>query len=244
MRQALKHFENVGDGLQTLGLPVVAVVVTVIAARFIWLVGSDIVWTILSRFGIHPKYPPSLPMTVIVSWAGMRGVVTLAAALSLPMAFPGRDLILASAFGVILVTVLVQGTTLPLLIKMFPSVSLKSNSQLARDEATVRKKVAQIQYQAMLDHCHATRTRRRPRVSDRDLFSVEASPHFDTAPDRRQPLSTDHFDAILCAIRVGRSEILKMYRAGHVSDRIMKNIEQDLDLQEIAAERRRDERLQ
>lgn len=244
LRQALRHFENVGDGLQTLGLPVVAVVATVIAARFIWLVGSDVVWTVLSRLGIRPKYPPSLPMTMIVSWAGMRGVVTLAAALSLPMDFPGRDLILASAFGVILVTVLVQGTTLPLLVKLFPSVSLKSNSQLARDEGTIRKKVAQIQYQAMLDHCRATRTRRRPRVSDRDLFSVEVSPHFDTAPELRGPLSTDHFDATLYAIRTGRSEILKMYRAGQVSDRIMKNIEQDLDLQEIAAERRRDERLQ
>lgn len=243
LRHALHHFESVGDGLQTLALPVAAVVVTVICARFVWLVGSDLVWTVLSRFGIHPRHLPSLPMTVIVSWAGMRGVVTLAAALSLPVDFPGRDLILASAFGVILVTVLVQGTTLPLLVKMFPSVSLKSNSQLARDEVNVRKKVAVIQYQAMLDHCHATRTRRRPRVSDRDLFSVEAGPHFDTAPERRRPLSADHFDAILCAIRVGRAEVLKMYRGGYVSDRIMKNIEQDLDLQEIAAERRRDDRV-
>lgn len=43
-------------------------------------------------------------MATVMSWAGMRGVVTLAAALSLPVAFPGRDIVLVSAFAVILVT--------------------------------------------------------------------------------------------------------------------------------------------
>ncbi|TWF58864.1 Na+/H+ antiporter [Neorhizobium alkalisoli] len=241
LRQALNHFESVGDGLQTLALPVAAVVVTVIVARFVWLVGSDMIWTALSRVGIHPKHLPSIPTTVILSWAGMRGAVTLAAALSLPINFPGRDLILASAFGVILVTVLVQGTTLPLVIRLFPSITLKSNSQLARDEAAVRKKVADIQYQAMLAHCRSNPSHGLPHMSDRDLFSVLSVPHFNLVPERRRPLSDEHFEAILCAIRTGREEVLKMYRTGHVSDRIMRNIEQDLDLQELATLRRRDE---
>lgn len=244
LREALNHFYSSGDGFRTLALPVAAVVVTVIVARFVWLVGSDFMWTVLSWVDIHPRHLPSLPVTVIVSWAGMRGVVTLAAALSLPMNFPGRDLILASAFGVILVTVLIQGTTLPLLIRMFPSVALKSNAQLARDEAAARRRVAEVQRQALLDHCHAVRSPRWPRLLARDLFSVEKSPHFDTVPEHRRLLSADHFDAILCAIRAGRKEILAMYRTGHVSHAIMRSIEQDLDLQEIAAERRRDPRLQ
>jgi len=54
---------------------------------------------------------------LIVGWAGMRGVVTLAAALALPVDFPGRDAILVAAFAVILFTVLVQGTTLGPLIR-------------------------------------------------------------------------------------------------------------------------------
>lgn len=52
-----------------------------------------------------------------VSWAGMRGVVTLAIALALPEAMPGRDLILVAAFAVILVTVLGEGTTIGPLIR-------------------------------------------------------------------------------------------------------------------------------
>lgn len=47
-----------------------------------------------------------------LGWAGMRGVVTLALALSLPEDFPGRDFILVMAFAVIVGTVLIQGTTL------------------------------------------------------------------------------------------------------------------------------------
>src|SRR6202034_3900102 len=51
-----------------------------------------------------------------LSWAGVRGVVTLALALSVPEGFPGRDFILVTSFAVILVTVLVQGTSLGLVI--------------------------------------------------------------------------------------------------------------------------------
>lgn len=243
LRQALNHFESVGDGIQTLGIPVAAVVVTVIVTRFVWLVGSDMIWTGLSRFGIHPKHLPSLPATVILSWAGMRGAVTLAAALSLPMEFPGRDLILASAFGVILVTVLLQGTTLPLVIKLFPSITPKSNAQLARDETGIRKKIADIQYQAMLEYLHTSRARGLPHMSDRYLFSVLSAPHFNIAPERKKSLSAEHFEAILAAIRAGRAEVLKLYRTGRVTDRVMRNIEQDLDLQELATLKRRDERV-
>jgi CPA1 family monovalent cation:H+ antiporter len=243
LRQALNHFESVGDGIQTLGIPVAAVVVTVIVTRFVWLVGSDMIWTGLSRFGIHPKHLPSLPATVILSWAGMRGAVTLAAALSLPMEFPGRDLILASAFGVILVTVLLQGTTLPLVIELFPSITPKSNAQLARDETGIRKKIADIQYQAMLEYLHTSRARGLPHMSDRYLFSVLSAPHFNIAPERKKSLSAEHFEAILAAIRAGRAEVLKLYRTGRVTDRVMRNIEQDLDLQELATLKRRDERV-
>jgi CPA1 family monovalent cation:H+ antiporter len=63
------------------------------------------------------------------------------------------------------------------------------------------------------------------------------------APERKKSLSAEHFEAILAAIRAGRAEVLKLYRTGHVTDRVMRNIEQDLDLQELATLRRRDERV-
>src|SRR5207244_11495292 len=66
---------------------------------------------------------PSWQYVAIVGWAGMRGVVSLAAAFALPLAlptgrpFPGRDYILFLAFSVILVTLVLQGLTLPVLIR-------------------------------------------------------------------------------------------------------------------------------
>jgi CPA1 family monovalent cation:H+ antiporter len=55
--------------------------------------------------------------TAVLAWAGMRGVVSLAAALALPAEFPGRDLILFLAFCAILATLVLQGTTLGPLVR-------------------------------------------------------------------------------------------------------------------------------
>lgn len=80
-------------------------------ARFVWIFGADRIRALLERDPLGTR------AATVMSWAGMRGVVTLAVALTLPEAMPGRDLILVSAFAVIVVTVLVQGTTLGLVIR-------------------------------------------------------------------------------------------------------------------------------
>ncbi|WP_235890912.1 cation:proton antiporter [Martelella alba] len=217
LRQALTGFASVADGLHRLALPVAGVVLSVIGARFVWLVGSDLCLSVLQRFGVSSKERPSLPMTIIVSWAGMRGVVTLTAALSLPLTFPGRNLVLASAFGVILVTVLVQATTLPLLISLFPSISRQSKSELGREEALVRRKIAAKQRKAFA------------------AYAAKLSAARTAAPGDGQ------VQARLAAISAGRREMLRLYRRGQISDSIMEHIEEDLDLQEIAVRRQLDD---
>ena len=65
--------------------------------------------------GFHPPRPmlrPTVGSGLVISWAGMRGIVTLAAALALPAGFPFRDLIVLTAFSVVLGTLLIQGLTL------------------------------------------------------------------------------------------------------------------------------------
>ena len=101
------------------------VLLTVIVVRIAWVMTHNAVtrWKI-SRFGFHPPRPtlrPSVQTGLIVSWSGMRGIVSLAAALALPIgadgqAFPFRDLIVLTAFCVVLGTLVIQGLTLrPLL---------------------------------------------------------------------------------------------------------------------------------
>jgi len=102
------------------------VLLTVIVVRIVWVMTHNTVarWK-NRRFGFHPRRPMSPPTVgsgLIISWSGMRGVITLAAALALPDrvgegAFPFRDLIVLTAFAVVIGTLVVQGLTLRPLIR-------------------------------------------------------------------------------------------------------------------------------
>jgi CPA1 family monovalent cation:H+ antiporter len=100
-----------------------AVAGAAVAARLVWMFpGAYVPRWIDNRLGCRTPYPP-LRQVVVVGWAGMRGAVSLAAALALPLTtadgrpFPGRDLIQFFTFAVILATLVGQGLTLPLLIR-------------------------------------------------------------------------------------------------------------------------------
>ena len=100
-----------------------AVVLTVIVVRIVWHMGFNAIvrWRD-RRFGFHPPRPmlrPTVRSGLVISWSGMRGIVTLAAALALPAGFPFRDLIVLTAFAVVLGTLVFQGLTLkPLLLAL------------------------------------------------------------------------------------------------------------------------------
>ena len=87
-----------------------------------------------------------LLIVFIVGWAGVRGSVTLAAALSTPLTtatgapFPGRELLILLAAGVIVVTLLLNATTLPLFIRM---LKLRGDGLAAREERAARIATAQ-----------------------------------------------------------------------------------------------------
>jgi CPA1 family monovalent cation:H+ antiporter len=112
------------DGLSgSIGIAV-AVLLTAIAARFGWVM----IYTLFFRAVLPPPVSddgpgrPTVAGGLVISWAGMRGIVTLATAFALPVAmpdgnpFPYRDLVLLSAFAVVLGTLVVQGLTLRPLI--------------------------------------------------------------------------------------------------------------------------------
>jgi CPA1 family monovalent cation:H+ antiporter len=96
----------------------------VIVARLVWVFPGAYVprWLDRKLLGVPTPYPP-WQNVVVVGWTGMRGVVSLAAALALPLTaadgkpFPGRDLIQFLTFWVIFATLVGQGLTLPLVIR-------------------------------------------------------------------------------------------------------------------------------
>jgi CPA1 family monovalent cation:H+ antiporter len=126
---ALRHILENLSGDHTLGEMMIAAAVivgVVIVARLVWIFPGAYLprWLDRKLFGIPTEYPP-WQHVAIVGWTGMRGVVSLAAALALPLKtadghpFPGRDVILFLAFAVIFGTLVGQGLTLPLVIRMF-----------------------------------------------------------------------------------------------------------------------------
>ncbi|GII78725.1 Na+/H+ antiporter [Sphaerisporangium rufum] len=95
----------------------VAVLVAVVVARAVWLVPGAYLPRLLSR-RIREREPrPPAAHVAVLGWAGMRGVVSLAAAFGLPDDFPARDLLLFLTFVVVIGTLLVQGLSFPMLIR-------------------------------------------------------------------------------------------------------------------------------
>jgi len=237
LRGILDRIESSDQAMSDLIVPATIIVVVVLLSRFVWLLGSDLLWFTLGRIGLPVKRAPAISVTLILGWAGIRGPVTLAAALALPESFPGRDVILVSAFGVIFVTVLAQGASLPLLVKVLPSTGIQTSTRLAKDEALARMNVSNAQFAAfsalssvpptheekcLLDHYHNRAARQLSSVLEDEMKS-EGMP---TRPSA----------AMLAAIKAGRLELLRMYRTGEISDGILRKLEQDLDIQEFGSQ--------
>jgi monovalent cation/hydrogen antiporter len=139
-------------GAQTAAIVIAAVVLGVtIAARFAWVM----VYYVLMRrrhrrAGEAASPPPTVGGGIVVSWAGMRGIVTLAAAFAIPETlpdgspFPYRDLILLCAFAVVLGTLVLQGLTIKSLIRR---IGLTDDDPVGREIRLGRAHV----YRALID---------------------------------------------------------------------------------------------
>ena len=136
-----------------------AVLLTVIVVRLAWHMSFNAVlrWRD-RRFGFNPPRPmlrPTVGSGLVISWAGMRGIVSLAAAMALPPAFPYRDLIVLTAFSVVLGTLVIQGLTLgPLLRGSLCMTTIRSDANCMR----------RVSARSVLDSRAVRRTNRRRRT--------------------------------------------------------------------------------
>lgn len=105
----------------TLVWPTVLVVATVVVVRLLWLLPAAVLSR--GRRRAEVEGPIGVRETLVMWWSGMRGVTTIVLALAIPLTagdeeFPGRAQILLIAFAVVMVTLVLQGLTLPLLVRM------------------------------------------------------------------------------------------------------------------------------
>lgn len=235
LRGVLEHVGGIGVVIERLAWPVTAIVLAMTAARFMWVFGADVVLSFLSASGVKHAQPLGPRAATVLSWAGMRGVVTLAVALTLPETMPGRDFMLVTAFAVILVTVLVQGTTLGAVIRL---------CGLTEDEVR-RHRLSAPEAEAAMAAAQRTAVEGRAYDADGKLVHPQllenytrranvAANYAANEEDFKDRVNA-HFDVVLVAVAAGRAEIVRLHRAGDIDDETLRSLERDLDLEEVAA---------
>jgi CPA1 family monovalent cation:H+ antiporter len=142
LRPILDSLTNRTSG--SLALESLAVVGVVIVVRMVWMFGATAMPGGQRLFGATEANARSWRETTVVGWAGMRGAVSLAAALALPQDFPQRDLIIFLTFGVIVATLVGQGLTLPPLIRRLGLVTRDQQDLLLTAEARRRLTVVAL----------------------------------------------------------------------------------------------------
>ncbi|KQX56413.1 Na+/H+ antiporter [Ensifer sp. Root954] len=216
----------------TLGWPILMVLFALTVARFFWVFGSDFAIWLGNRLGLKRYTPVGARGATVLSWAGVRGVVTLALALSVPEGFPGRDFILVTSFAVILGTVLMQGTTLGRVIawaRLVEPSSEKAPLTLSQAEAAM----AQAQLITIQSRAYdAAGNLIHPQLLDRYQRRAVSIVDYAARTEHYTPILHAHFDVVLEA---GRRELIRLHRAGEIDDETLHELERDLDLEELSA---------
>ncbi|QWT22210.1 Na+/H+ antiporter [Bacillus sp. NP157] len=237
LRGVIERLGGIGNTIDALGVPILAVLGAVILSRFVWVYATDYLRIpVLRAFGRKPS-PPSPKSTFLLGWAGMRGVVTLAIALSLPDNMPGRDLTLAAAFAVILVTVVVQGGTMGPVIRWLGLDRDIHNEGNHLNEMEAYLRIDTAQMEAVKARAYDTAGNLlHPRLLEQYSYRVSIAKRVLEEPSSLAGGRESHYDVVLAAIAAGRTELLRLHRSGHIHDELLHYLERDLDLQQISAE--------
>jgi CPA1 family monovalent cation:H+ antiporter len=218
------------------------VAVIIIVARFAWVFPATYLPRMLSKRTRERDPSPPWQRTFIISFTGVRGAVSLAAALALPLALPGgeafpyRDLILFVAFGVILVTLIGLGLGLPPVVRWLGVAQAGRNEHIAEIESEIAaRREALGAALASLDAITDDR-----ELSDEvvKLLRARHETRANQLPDSLDPEVDDVTAAGIDLTRelIGqeRKFIHLLLRDGRITDEIRRHIERDLDLEEAS----------
>jgi len=228
------------EGLRAAGGASVRDAVVVSAVLSVLVIVVRLIWVYIAAFGPRllpsrrDRPTPSSKLVFLIGWAGMRGVVSLASALAVPLVlaggapFPHRDLVVFVTFGVIFSTLVLQGLTMPFVVKRlrFPSTHLEREEQARALDARLAK--------ACLEHLrgyHADEL-----LHDGPFARLAA--HYEAviadgeAPSTEAPRPLARYQAALHAIaEVQRLEIVAARRAGTFDSELIRERQEAIDLE-------------
>jgi Na+/H+ antiporter len=216
------------EALQEYLLVASAILVTVIGVRICWSMAFNAMlrWKD-HHFGFHPPRPmlqPTIGSGFVVSWAGMRGIVTLAAAMALPDVFPSRDLIVLVAFSVVLGTLVLQGLTLKPLLR---ALELHDGNPVAEEVRTARERVLSAALAELPNDGSTT--------SDivRKNFKVRLGAMVGD-PSAAGSFGATSAAAFRTALLAARRSLLSMRDSGLIGDDAFHTVENELDWMEVS----------
>lgn len=215
------------DELSLYGGVAAAVLATVILVRLAWVASSRAAVSFLYFRQMGQSDPlgagrrPTQSDGLIIGWCGMRGIVTLAAAYALPIDFPHRELVLISAFTVVVGTLVIQGLTLQLLLGLIKPTDdrpVERELRLGRT-AALEAGITAIASQSS-DAAEAVRREYGDMLDQASRMDV-----FDTAENqvRRQ------------AIAAARATAINLRQRGAIGDDAFHRLEEELDWLEVGA---------
>lgn len=204
-----------------------------ILSRFLWVFPISLLPRSFPAARRHEPPPPWSHVTII-AWAGMRGVVSLAAALALPEEFPERDLIVFLAFTAILATLVLQGTTLEWLIGRLGAELPRHPHGIDPEEAEGRRIIAAA---ALAE------------IERRAEDPLEGAIAADLMPEYRDRAGHLHRTAAgkgaaaaeragrrairLAAMQQARAALAQHHRSGNLAEEVLVRLERELDLEEV-----------
>ncbi|MCX4611687.1 Na+/H+ antiporter [Streptomyces sp. RLB3-17] len=226
----------------------VAVFLVVVAARFLWVYPATFLPRLLSARIRAREGAPTWKGPFVIGWAGMRGVVSLAIAFSIPLtvhggaSFPDRNLLLFLTFTTVIGTLVVQGLTLPPLIRLLklPGRDVQAETLAEANAQAQASRVAEERLDALLtdernalppplaDRLRSVLERRRNAVWER-LGAVNPVTG-ETADDTYRRLSREMISA-------EREMFVKLRDHRYIDDEMLRTLLRRLDLEEAAAYR-------
>src|SRR5215203_5136225 len=221
-------------GLQ---LPVIVDSLSVIGARFLWVVPG----TYLTAWMRRVKRPIQNPgrASIILGWAGMRGAVSLAAALALPLTtdagddFPNRDLVIFLTFGVILTSLVVQGLSFPALLKL---VGLEDEGRTEKEENKARIYATEAALARLEELADEDWVRNDTLERIRAMFNFRNQrfrSRFDPESDGEiESRSLDYQRLLRELLTAERNAVFDLRRERRIDDVVMRRVIRDLDLEE------------
>ncbi len=227
--------------LLTLGEDASVIAGTVILVRLVWIMTIS---QILRWAGAKKESTLDWRESLVIGWSGMRGLISLAAALALPETvdggtpFPARALIMFLSFAVILATLVIQGLSLGALIRL---VKLKDDNGAEAEESLARAEAANAAI-GVIDRLAETPALPRDVLDRVRLIYINRLAQLNEGgdPNPDSPSNADFADAVrLAAIAAERKAVLTLHRSRTLGDETWRTIQRELDLAEYTLRTRR-----